>query len=75
MQRTFGLDVLACPCCGGRLRLIALIERAAVIRRILGHIGLPIDVPLPQPARSPPATWFDESTLVGDQTDGFTPAS
>ena len=75
MQRTFGLDVLACPRCGGRLRLIALIERAAVIRRILGHLGLPTEVPLPQPARLPPATWFDESTLVGDQTDGFTPAS
>jgi hypothetical protein len=58
-----------------RLRLIALIERAAVIRRFLGHLGLPTEVPLPRPARSPPATWFDESTLVGDQADVFTPAS
>jgi hypothetical protein len=33
-------------------------------------------VPLPRPARSPPdETWFDESTLVGDQADVFTPAS
>jgi uncharacterized protein YbaR (Trm112 family) len=31
MRRTFGFDVLACPRCGGRLRLIALIEQAAVI--------------------------------------------
>ena len=35
MARTFGFDVLACPRCGGRLRLIALIEEAAVIDRIL----------------------------------------
>ena len=28
MQRTFGFDVLACPRCGGRLRLLALIEQA-----------------------------------------------
>ncbi len=35
MARTFGIDVLACPRCGGRLRLIALIEEAAVIDRIL----------------------------------------
>jgi hypothetical protein len=28
MRRTFGLDVLACPRCGGRLRLVALIEQA-----------------------------------------------
>jgi hypothetical protein len=26
MRRTFGINVLACPRCGGRLRLIALIE-------------------------------------------------
>jgi hypothetical protein len=39
-KRTFGLDVLACPRCGGRLGLIALIEAAAVIGRILGHLDL-----------------------------------
>jgi putative transposase len=41
MRRTFGLDVLACPRCGGRLRLVALIEQAAVVQRILRHLGLP----------------------------------
>jgi hypothetical protein len=47
-----------------------------VITRILGHLGLPIEVSLPRPARSPPdQTWFDESTLVGDQADVFTPVS
>ena len=35
MRRTFGVDVLACPRCGGRLRLVALIERALMIQRIL----------------------------------------
>lgn len=54
MQRTFGVDVLACPRCGGRLRLIALIEQAAVIARILRHLGLPDEVPAPNPARAPP---------------------
>ncbi|MBI2188899.1 MAG: transposase [Acidobacteria bacterium] len=33
MQRSFGFDVLACPRCGGRLELIALIEDPSVIRR------------------------------------------
>jgi uncharacterized protein YbaR (Trm112 family) len=32
MRRTFGFDVLACPRCGGRLRLIALIEEPAIRR-------------------------------------------
>ena len=54
MQRTFGFDVLACPRGGGRLRLIALIEQAAVIQRILRHLGLPDAVPAPRPARAPP---------------------
>jgi hypothetical protein len=29
MPRTFGFDVLACPRCGGRFRLVALIEHAS----------------------------------------------
>jgi len=43
MRRTFGLDVLACPRCGGRLRLIALIDEASVIQPILRHLGLPTE--------------------------------
>jgi hypothetical protein len=54
MRRTFGLDVLACPRCGGRLRLVALIEQASVVQRILRHLGLPTEVPEPRPARAPP---------------------
>jgi hypothetical protein len=54
MKRTFGFDVLACPDCGGRLRLVALIDEGLVSRRILEHLGLPADVPEPRPARAPP---------------------
>jgi hypothetical protein len=54
MQRTFGFDVLACARCDGRLRLIALIEDAAVIDRILRHLGVPAAIPPPRPARAPP---------------------
>jgi Putative transposase/Transposase zinc-binding domain len=75
MQRTFGLDVLACPGCGGRLRLIALIEQRAVVTRILAHLGLPTELPVARPARPPP----DEASVRGpageDSTDVFAPAS
>jgi hypothetical protein len=54
MQRTFGVDVRACPRCGGRLRLVALIEQASVVQRIVRHLGLPTEVPEPRPARAPP---------------------
>jgi hypothetical protein len=56
MQRTFGVDVLACPRCGGRLRLLALITHRAVAERILRHLGLPTERPVPRPARPPPAS-------------------
>ena len=54
MRRAFGFDVLACPRCGGRLRLIALIDESAVTQRILRHLGLPTEVPEARPARAPP---------------------
>src|SRR5206468_9034660 len=54
MRRTFGIDVLDCPRCGGRLRLLALIEHARIVERILRHLGLPTDRPEPRPARAPP---------------------
>ena len=54
IRRTFGVDVLACPRCGERLRLVALIEQASMIQRILRHFGLPTDVPEPRSARAAP---------------------
>ena len=54
MRRAFEVDVLTCPRCGGRLRLIALIEASAVARRILTHLALPADVPPSALARAPP---------------------
>jgi hypothetical protein len=66
MQRTFGFDVLACPSCGGRLRLVALIHDQRVIERILGHLGLPTQMPAARPARAPPLPAGDDPT--GDIT-------
>jgi hypothetical protein len=39
MRRAFGLDVLACPRCGGRLRLIATVEDPEAIRAILAALA------------------------------------
>lgn len=69
MSRTFGFDVLACPRCGGRLRLVALIEQAAVIERILHHLDLSAEIPIPRPARPPPpSAWDVELAEPGDNT-------
>jgi len=53
MRRVFAIDVLACDC-GGRLRFLATIDDPLVVRRILCHLGLPTDTPMPDPARPPP---------------------
>jgi hypothetical protein len=41
-------------CCGGRFRLIALIEDGSVIERMLRHLHLPTEAPTPRPGRAPP---------------------
>jgi hypothetical protein len=53
LRRVFALDILACPDCGGRLRLLATIEDRAVVDQILTHLGLPAALPQPSAARTP----------------------
>jgi hypothetical protein len=65
MRRTFGIDVLACPRCGGCSRLISLIEDASVIECILRHLRVPTDVRTPRPGRAPPPMetgWLNQDT-------------
>ncbi|MEO2139824.1 MAG: transposase, partial [Thermoleophilia bacterium] len=59
MRRSLALDVLACPSCGGRLRLIAVVDHPAVVARILGHLALPTEVPGTRSARAPPTEVAD----------------
>jgi hypothetical protein len=40
MRRAFDIDVLACPRCGGRLRLIATVEDRDAIRAILAALTI-----------------------------------
>ena len=54
MRRSFGIDVLQCPKCLGRMKLIALIEDPVVIAKILDHLGLSSEIPRARPARPPP---------------------
>jgi hypothetical protein len=57
MRLTFGLDVLACPRCGGRLQHLATILDARVAQRILQHVGKPARAPPELPPRDPPQFW------------------
>ena len=48
---------LACPTCGGDIRLIAFITDPGPIRKILTHLGEPLEPPPLSPARGPPIDW------------------
>ncbi len=54
MRHSFGLHVLSCPQCKGRLRFVAVVFDRAEVERLLAHLRFFGD-PLPiHPARAPP---------------------
>jgi hypothetical protein len=60
IRKVYEADPLACPQCQSPMRVIALIDDPAVVRRILEHLGR--WAPLP-PTRSPPADWPPGATI------------
>ncbi len=54
LARVFLVDVLACPHCGGRRKVLAAIHDPGSIRRVLEALGLPAEAPELAPARGPP---------------------
>jgi hypothetical protein len=61
LLRVFRIDVLECPHCGSRRRLIALITDPPVVRDILVCVGLDPDPPPRAPPREDPPA-FDPFT-------------
>jgi hypothetical protein len=51
IRRVFAVDVLECPRCGGRKRILAAIQTPGAIRAILEHLSLPSRAPPITPAR------------------------
>jgi len=55
IQKIYEVDPLVCPKCAGPMRVIAFIEQAGVIRKILKHLGLWGNRRKPDPrANAPP---------------------
>jgi hypothetical protein len=50
---------LECPACGGDIRLIAFITEPEPVRKILTHLGEPLEPPPISPARGPPTDWAE----------------
>jgi hypothetical protein len=54
LKRVFLVDVLDCPRCHGRMRVIAAVMQAEATEKILRHLGLPAEPPRILPPRAPP---------------------
>jgi len=50
MARVFEFDVLACPRCGAKMRVLVAIDAPGSIRKILACLGLPTRAPPVAPA-------------------------
>ena len=55
------------------MKLISMIEDREVIRKILTHLNLPSELPVPAPARAPPQTGQQEIDFFPDEDPGFSP--
>jgi hypothetical protein len=69
MQRVFARDVLECPACGGRMRVIAAIEQPSVIEAILRSQGLATRAPPTAPARANELPLFADGLFSDDDLD------
>ena len=54
LKRVFQIDILACAKCGGRMKVLAVIDQPDVVTKILGHLGMPTVPEGIAPARVPP---------------------
>jgi hypothetical protein len=61
LRRTFAIDVLECPACKGRMKLVAMVTEPIRIVRFLSALGEPTEVPARSPNRGPP---YWKSTLL-----------
>jgi len=67
MARSFRVDVETCPSCGGRMKLVALVQEKKNAARFLRGLGEPTDVAPRAPARAPP---FYRSAVIRRLTSG-----
>jgi Putative transposase len=72
LARTFAVDVLACPTCQGRMKLLAVVKGPASIARYLATVEEATEVPRRSPGRGPPY-WKSRVLrlkVLGDEDEG-----
>ena len=72
LERTFAVDVLTCPSCQGRMRLLAVVRNPLSVARYLAAVGELTEVPGRSPPRAPPY-WKSQvlrRQALGNQGEG-----
>jgi hypothetical protein len=64
LARVWSIDVLRCPRCDGRMRVIAALSEPSVVAKVLSHLDLPTVLPRHAPARAPP--WSEDELDQGE---------
>ena len=64
LRRSFSIDVLQCPKCKSRLRVLAVITEREPITRILAHVGMPTEAPPLARARDPSVALDDDEVAA-----------
>jgi hypothetical protein len=73
LKRSFAIEILKCAKCGGKMKLISIIQDPAVAKRILEAIGLSAEVPLKAAPRAPPMNDLSDPNLTVDDYSQLTP--
>jgi hypothetical protein len=60
---------MACPKCGGRMKVVAFITEHAVVDRIIDHLKLTFTAEKPPPPAGP----FRDLDMVADPPAGYFP--
>jgi hypothetical protein len=69
IRKVWAGNPLACPNCGGRLRIISFIEGPEIIEKILRHLKL-WDLPARPPPRRPSVTLEADPDLLAWEAAG-----
>ena len=59
LRRIFDHDILSCPKCQGRMKVVQVVDDPIVISKICEHLGLPTSLPPMAPPRASPQELFD----------------
>jgi len=73
LKRSFAIEILKCDKCGGKMKLVSIIQDPAVAKRILEAIGLSAEVPLKAAPRAPPMNDLSDPNLTLDDYSQLTP--